>query len=355
MADLIPTEPATLPPAKLLENEARLVSSINQIADQDFIPFFREAWQCYVSRAYNATVVCIWCAISRYIRTVVRNIGEEVFELWFGKDYESLELLGDETLIEKCRLKNILGLSDPALFGWLSNFRKLRNDLVHGETWEPVATPAMVADLAQEAVRHLLGRSVEGWALAVDTTTIYEMIKSRRKPVNQERMENLVDAVTNPDDLQNLCHRLMSLYVSAEAANLGNVLLVWRVVYRRLNEAQRAKVIDHAIRYTAASLGLNARLCEEHWLIEAIPGNVGGSEEQFRAMLDVDLWMDPDLPDIYREGYWELFCWFLQEELRKTEIHEGGSNVPQRYFKQIRERAPEGFRERVKELVVQLL
>lgn len=355
MAQPIAAEPATFPRVKLLESEARLVSAINQIADPDFTPFFREAWQCYVSRAYNAAVVCIWCAISRYIRTVVRNIGEEVFELWFGKEYESIRLLGDETLIETCRSRNILGLSEPALFGWLNDFRNRRNDIMHGGTWEHVATPAMVADLAEEAVRKLFGRSVEAHALAVDTTTIFEMVKSRRKPVNQERTEKLVGAVTNQDDLQNFCHRLLSLYVSADAANPGNVLLVWRAVYRRLSEAQRATVIGHAIRSTARSVGLSATFCEERWLIEPLPGNVGGSEEQFRAMLDVDLWMDRDLPEIHREGYWELFFWFLQDELRKKETREGGSDIPPRYFRKIRESAPEKYRDRVRELVSQLL
>lgn len=350
------TEVGTSPPEKLLANEARLVSAINQIADPDFVPFFREAWRCYVSQAYNAALVSTWCAISRYIRTVVRNIGEEVFEQWFGKDYESLDLLGDEMLIETCKLRNILGLSDNiALFGWLNDFRKRRNNVVHGVVWEPAVLPSIVVDLAEEAIRNLFSRSVHEHALAVDTTTIYEMIKSRPKPFNQERMEKLVDAVTNQDGIENLCHRLVSLYVDGGAANLENVLLAWRAVYRRLTEVQRDGVIKHHIRDMARSLGLKASVREGSWLIETLLGHVESSEVQFLALLDIDLWMDPNLPQNDREGYWEIFCRFLKDELSRGEHGESGSNIPQKYFKKIRECAPEHYKEQVKELVGQLL
>ncbi len=357
MTDLIPTSPT--PPAHVLplENEARLIAAINQVADPELAPYLREAWQCYTNQAYNSAIIWIWCAASCYIRSVVRRVGEDIFQFRLGVTYESLERVNDEQLIETCRAMGILGLSDSTRFGWIDDFRMRRNDLAHGQ-WQEVATPNTVVDLAEGAVQNFLARSIRDHVLAVDTTTIYDMIRSRSSPVDPQRAEALSGAVTDQDNLLNFCHRLIGLYVSGEAANLENVRLVWRATYQRLDITQRETVIRRAIQDTARPLGLHARFDADRWLVDLMPEEEARkvrSEERFRAMLDIGLWMDVDLPEIHREGYYEIFLRFLQDEVERKQTPEGGSDIPPRYFRRIREHAPERYMTRVNELVAQLL
>ncbi len=195
MPDLVPIDLIPVTQALPMENEARFISAINQIADLEFVPYLREAWLCYVSQTYNASLIWIWCAVSCYIRAVVQHVGEDLFRFHFDGAYESLERVNDEQLLETCRKMGLLGFLDPARFGWVNDFRTRRNDLAHGK-WNELATPKIVTDFAEGAVRNLLCRSVKEHDLSVDTATLYEFVKFYTSPLNEERAAALIILVT---------------------------------------------------------------------------------------------------------------------------------------------------------------
>jgi len=358
MADLIPSGAAPLmPPAQTLplETEARLIAAIHRVADAEFVPYLLEVWRCYTTHAYNSALVWLWCAASCYIREVVRHLGEDIFWLRFGETYESLERIHDDQLLEACRKMGILGLSDPARFGWISDFRTRRNDLAHGH-WNEATTPQVVADLAESAVENLLAVSVRDHALAVDTTTIYDLTRDYPRPIDEQRAAELIAAVVDPANLQEVCHRIVALYVAEDAANAESVRRVWRATYERLEYHQRLTVAQRLIRDMARSLGLGIERDEDGWAVTGMSEEDAEkvrSERKFRALLDLDLWRDTDLEGIYHEGYYEVFLRLFQEEVKRRKTG-GGMEIPGRYFKEIRDRAPEKFKAQVNELNAQL-
>ncbi|MGH9803449.1 MAG: hypothetical protein ACRD82_24050 [Blastocatellia bacterium] len=362
----------------LLTLELRLAQSINRVKDPEFFPFLEEAWRCFNAQALNAACVWVYTAAICYVKALVKLVGEDIFEFRYlnpgqdaagkkrdtQKEYKGLNVIKDFEVIKVCEEMGMLNLRDATILNWVSKLRDKRNDLAHGH-WNKPATVDEVINFTEKAVTHFLAIPLDVRQTVVDIFTLRDFAKYANIPLTYERAQKLMPGVNK--DIEKLCSDLLGDYLLKEADQVGidNVKALWRASYGRLPDENQARIQKQVIGKMASflSLKLTIRKIEDidRWFVESRvtesnePVNDWQEQrEKFLRFIDLDLWVDRELPAEPKDAFYQIFQHFLQTEVQRQEDTGEYTDLPTRLLIKILVNSPNEYRSSIEQLKTKL-
>jgi len=199
--------------------------------------YLEEAYRCFVSEAYNGTVVMTWNAVAYYLRQVIEAISVALFEhnytiLHKQKPPVELWRINDNLFIQTCRRMGVL----CDVIGCLDRLRDRRNDCAHPSGI--FVSPDETVELA-ESVRAVVARQVMDERLT-DIAILQKFVWTVSEQ-NGTAIARWVQDTLCPQ----LAHNLLKIFSSNdEVEDVSGIVGLWRELWNRLDDPIKQRLWD---------------------------------------------------------------------------------------------------------------
>jgi hypothetical protein len=267
---------------------------IQSLQEPEVCRYLDQASKSFSAGAYDATIVMAWSATVAHLIREVNQIGAEVFQYAFRKEYpdrrnppsnpEGLAGNDDKSFIQVCQQMRFLRVASADLH----RFRERRNQSAH-----PTRTPANEDDarkclaLCLEVVSHP----------AQDVRILDDALLVDYALENGSSAETIVGLV-HPEYRLSAATRLLETYLSNSGPEYDPLVSVWRQLWNLLTEADKQ--------------ALWPRLVDE--LARALDGH-----NEFRSGEDIArfiVWPSPDKEHLHRDDIVERCIHYLKSKVR---------------------------------------
>ncbi len=267
---------------------------IQSLQEPEVCRYLDQASKSFSAGAYDAAIVMAWSATVAHLIREVNQIGPEVFQYGFRKEYSDRkkvpsspeELVGDDdrAFIQVCQQMRFLRVASADLH----RFRDRRNKSAH-----PTSEPAdeddarKCLDLCLEVVSHP----------AQDVCVLDDALLVDYALKNGSSAEVIVGLV-HPEYRLSAATRLLETYISNSGPEYDALVSIWRRLWNLLTEADRQALWPRAIdEVTRVLEGRN----------------------DFRSGEDIArfiVWPSPDEEHLHRDAIVERCIHYLKSKVR---------------------------------------